>query len=383
MNESARALAPDGGRNTPPKLRRQLSRFVAVAGAAAISLAGVALLGTTSPSTHTVDATSSTANERDVSGIGLVSTAPNLPPGFRAIFKDRFVQANGIRQHAVIGGDGPPLLLVHGWPENWYAWRKVMPELAKDYTVIAVDQRGIGRTEKTAGGYDAGTLADDLAALMTRLGHDRFAVVGHDTGAVVSYALAADYRNRVESLAFAEIPGPPGVGDLSQPPAPPMFVPEQLNDKLWHIPFNRVDDRLILDMVSSNADAYYRYEYSIQGGGETLSDAAIAYYIKLYTRNRDVLRASFGLYRAWDATLNQNRNVRQTTKLTIPVLGIGGENSWGDFVGHGMELTATDVTTVVLNDSGHWVAEQAPRQLVKVLTEFLAPYRAEAVDRVH
>ena len=190
------------------------------------------------------------------------------------------MKANDIRQHAVIGGEGPPLLLVHGWPENWYAWRHVMPELAKDYTVIAVDQRGIGRTEGTADGYDAGTLADDLAALMTKLGHEQFAVVGHDTGAVVSYALAADHRDRVERLAFAEIPGPPGVGDLMQPPAPPMFVPEQLNDKLWHIPFNRVDDDLILDMVSSNADAYYRYEYAIQGGGTTLPDSAINYYIE-------------------------------------------------------------------------------------------------------
>ena len=202
------------------------------------------------------------------------------------------MQANGISQHVVIGGDGPPLLLVHGWPENWYAWRQVMPTLAKDYTVIAVDQRGIGRTQGTPEGYDAGTLADDLAALMTELGFEKFAVMGHDTGAVISYALAADHPARVQRLAFAEIPGPPGVGDPTQPPAPPMFVPEEVNNKLWHIPFNRVDDDLILDMVSSNANAYYRYEYKIQGGETTLPDSAINYYIGLYTRSRDALRTS-------------------------------------------------------------------------------------------
>jgi pimeloyl-ACP methyl ester carboxylesterase len=378
MNEFAPEPVPEGRSHQPARLRHRAARLVAIAGAAAAGVAGIAVLGSTALSANTVAAAPAPSPRPANGGVGLVSTAPNLPPGFRSTFRSRFVNANGIRQHAVIGGDGPPLLLVHGWPENWYAWRKVMPKLAEDYTVIAVDQRGIGRSQKTAGGYDAGTLADDLAALMTKLGHEHFAVVGHDTGAVVSYALAADHRERVERLAFAEIPGPPGVGDLEEPPAPPMFVPEQLNDKLWHIPFNRVDDDLILDMVSSNADAYYRYEYSIQGGGATLSDPTMNYYIKLYTRTRDVLRASFGLYRAWDDTLNQNRTVRQATKLTIPVLGIGGENSWGEFVGHGMEPTATDVTTTVLPGSGHWVAEQAPAKLLEVLTEFLAPYHAAA-----
>ena len=86
-----------------------------------------------------------------------------------------------------------------------------MPTLAKNYTVIAVDQRGIGLTEKTTGGYDSATLATDLAALMTQLGHEQFAVVGHDTGMVISYALAADHRDRVDRLAVAEVPGPPGV----------------------------------------------------------------------------------------------------------------------------------------------------------------------------
>jgi pimeloyl-ACP methyl ester carboxylesterase len=353
------------------------TRLVAVAAAAATALAGLAFLASSTLTAGTVAAAPSSARATGHDNIGVVSTAPNLPTGFKTTFKSRFVHANGIRQHAVIGGDGPPLLLVHGWPENWYAWRHVMPALAKDYTVIAVDQRGIGRTEKTADGYDAGTLADDMAALMTELGHERFAVVGHDTGAVISYALAADHRDRVDRLAFAEIPGPPGVGSLEEPPAPPMFVPEPLNDKLWHIPFNRVNDDLILDMVSSNADAYYRYEYAIQGGGATLPNSAIDYYIKLYTRDRSALRASFGLYRAWDATLNQNRAVRQATKLTIPVIGIGGVDSWGEFVGHGMEPTATDVTTAVI-PGGHWVAEQAPTQLLEVLTEFLAPYHAAA-----
>src|SRR5215211_8571763 len=102
-------------------------------------------------------------------GLGSVSRAPNLPAGFTDTFTSRYIDTGELRQHAVVGGDGPPLLLVHGWPENWYAWRLVMPQLARDFEVIAVDQRGIGLTDKPRDGYDTGTLADDLVALIDAL----------------------------------------------------------------------------------------------------------------------------------------------------------------------------------------------------------------------
>jgi pimeloyl-ACP methyl ester carboxylesterase len=310
---------------------------------------------------------------RTPTGPGSVSGAPRLSAGFTRTFKSRFVQANGIRQHAVIGGEGPPLLLVHGWPETWYAWRLLMPALARDFTVIAVDQRGIGLTDKPQDGYDSATLASDLVALMDALGHQRFAVVGHDTGYIIGYALAADQRDRVARVALAEIPGPPlPPAPPPAPPSPPLFVPELANNRLWHIPFNRVNDELIVDMVRSNADAFYRYEFAIQGGGATLPEYAINYYVSLYNRNKDALRASFGLYRAWDATLAQN-DQRKNQPLAMPVLAIGGANSWGDLVGH---VAANDVQTVVIPGVGHWVAEQAPEEMLAALTAFLAPYRA-------
>ena len=131
------------------------------------------------------------------------------------MFTSRYVDTGELRLHAVIGGEGPPLLLVHGWPETWYAWRLLMPALARDFEVIAVDQRGRGLSDKPAGGYDTGTLANDLVALMDALGHERFAVVGHDTGFAIAYALAADHPDRVERVALAEIPGLPGSGALA------------------------------------------------------------------------------------------------------------------------------------------------------------------------
>ena len=358
--------SPDVGPSRPAP---GLSRRAFTAGA--IAAAGVPLLGVPS-------AVAATSRRRVPDDFGSVSTAPRLPAGFTDMFESRFVHANGIRQHVVIGGDGPPLLLVHGWPENWYAWRFVMPTLARSYTVIAVDQRGIGLSEKPRGGYDAATLGSDLAALMTELGHRRFAVVGHDTGYIISYALAADHRDRVERLVLAEIPGPPGVGRPED--AVPLFLPDALNNRLWHILFNRVDDEVIIDMVQSNAAGFYGYEYSIQAGPAKLPDYATRYYVRLYTRDRNALRATFGLYRAWEATQTQNGE-RQKSKLTIPVLGVGGGNSWGPLAAQGIAPAATDVQTAVIPGAGHWVAEQAPVELLAALTDFLAPYGAHAASR--
>src|SRR5438105_12144916 len=110
-------------------------------------------------------------------GPGSVAGAPNLPDGFTNTFTSHYVETGAVRLHAVIGGDGPPLLLIHGWPGSWYYWRLVMPELAREFEVVAVDQRGIGLSDKPEEGYDTATLANDLVGLMDSLGHTQFAVV--------------------------------------------------------------------------------------------------------------------------------------------------------------------------------------------------------------
>jgi pimeloyl-ACP methyl ester carboxylesterase len=291
---------------------------------------------------------------------------PHLPAGFSRTFRSRFIDAGKVRLHAVIGGEGPPLLLVHGWPENWYAWRRVMPALARDFEVIAVDQRGIGRSDKPADGYDTGTLAGDLVALMDALGHERFAVVGHDTGHFISYALAADHPNRVARVALLEVPGPPGAT-----PSPPLFVPEPINNKVWHIPFNRVD-KVPEQLIRGREDIYFGYEFAIQAG-KKLPEEVVRYYVRLVS-NPDALRGSLGFYRAWDATIEQNAQ-RKNRPLTMPVLAIGGEASWGELVGDAMKSLANDVQSVVIPGTGHWLAEEAPRELLAALTPFLAPYR--------
>jgi pimeloyl-ACP methyl ester carboxylesterase len=141
-------------------------------------------------------------------GPGSVSGAPNLPDGFTGTFTSQYIDSGNLRQHVVTGGDGPPLLLVHGWPQTWYAWRLVMPALARDFSIVAPDQRGCGLSGKPEDSYDTGTLAADLVALMDALGYRRFAVAGHDTGMWIGYALAADHPGRINRLAVAETPLP-------------------------------------------------------------------------------------------------------------------------------------------------------------------------------
>src|SRR6476646_11815605 len=115
-------------------------------------------------------------------GPGSVSGAPGLPAGFGDTYSSRYVDAGDLRLHAVTGGEGPPLLLVHGWPQTWYAWRMLMPALARDFFVVAPDQRGIGLSGKPQDGSDTATLAGDMVALMEALGHRRFALYGTDVG---------------------------------------------------------------------------------------------------------------------------------------------------------------------------------------------------------
>jgi pimeloyl-ACP methyl ester carboxylesterase len=302
---------------------------------------------------------------------GSASGAPNLPAGFTETFTSRLVDVGaGVRLHAVIGGDGPPLLLIHGWPETWYAWRALMPALARDFQVVAVDQRGIGLSDKPENGYDTSTLAGDLVALMDALGHQRFAVVGVDTGMLIGYALAADHPDRVQRLVVGEAPLP-GVS-----PPTPLVLPDAVKAKLWHIPFNQ-QDGVNEQLVTGREEIFFAAEFAAAAGTNKLPDQAVRYYVDTLASSPEHLHGSFQMYRAFGATTAQNAQ-RKTRRLSMPVLAIGGEQSLGDKAAETMRLVADDVQGLVIPGTGHWLAEQAPEQMLAALTTFLAPYRDSA-----
>jgi pimeloyl-ACP methyl ester carboxylesterase len=300
-------------------------------------------------------------------GPGSVSGAPDLPAGFTGTFTSRYVDTGDLRLHAVTGGDGPPLLLVHGWPQTWYAWRLLMPALARHFQVIAPDQRGTGLSGQPQDGYDTGTLAGDLVALMDALGHQRFAVAGHDTGMWIGYALASDHPDRVDRLAVAETPLP-GVS-----PSPPLFANAHLNNALWHFAFNRlaaVNDQL----VTGREEIYFGWQFATKAA-RPLPGYAVRHYVDTLAADPEALHASFAIYRALDTTIAQNKR-RKTRRLTLPVLAIGGAESLGETVGNTMKLAADDVQSLVIPGCGHHPAEETPEEMLAALTEFLAPYRA-------
>jgi pimeloyl-ACP methyl ester carboxylesterase len=300
-------------------------------------------------------------------GPGSVWGAPHLPARFTDTFTSRYIDAGDVRLHAVTGGDGPPLLLIHGWPGSWYYWRLVMPALARDFAVIAVDQRGIGLSDKPEDGYDTGTLAGDLAGLMDALGHERFAVVGVDTGMLIGYALATDYPGRVVRLAVGEAPLP-GVT-----PPNPLVLPDQLVDRLWHIPFNQLKETNE-KLVRGREEIFFGAEFSASAGTNKLPEDAVKYYVDGLASSPEALHGSFQLYRAFGATAAQNQE-RKTRRLPMPVLAMGGAESLGAMAADTMKLTADDVQTLVIPGIGHWLAAQAPGELVAALTGFLAPHR--------
>jgi len=309
---------------------------------------------------------SSSAELATPEGPGSVSGAPNLPEGFTSTFTSRYVATGELRQHVVSGGQGPPLLLLHGWPQTWYAWRLVMSALARDFSVVVPDQRGTGLSGRPADGYDTGTLAGDMVALMDALGHQRFAMVGHDTGMWIGYALAADHPDRLACLAVAETPLP-GVT-----PSPPLFAPGRLNNALWHFAFNRlaeVNDQL----VTGREEIYFGWQFASKAAMK-LPDYAVRHYVNTLASSHEALHASFAIYRALDTTIAQNQQ-RKERRLTLPVLGIGGQYSLGEQVADAMKLAADDVQTLVIPGCAHWVAEETPEETLAALTAFLAPYR--------
>jgi pimeloyl-ACP methyl ester carboxylesterase len=303
-------------------------------------------------------------------GPGSVSAAPNLPAGFTDTFSSRFVDVDGVKLHAVVGGDGPPLLLIDGWPETWYAWRLIMPALAERFTVVAPDQREMGISDKPRGtGYDSASLASELVAMMETLGHDHFAVVGHDTGMIIAYALTADHPDRVERLAVAETTLP-GVA-----PSPPGFGPDKLNDLLWHISTNRLAE-VNQTLIEGKEDVDFGFEFEIRPA-HPFPPEVVKYYIDAIAADPQVLRGTFELYRAIGATVAQNAE-RKAHPLTMPMLAIGGAAGSGDGPGKAMQLAASNVQIEVIPDAGHFVAEEAPDAMVSLLTAFLAPYARTA-----
>jgi pimeloyl-ACP methyl ester carboxylesterase len=257
--------------------------------------------------------------------------------------------------------DADVVVLLHGWPETWFAWRHVIPRFADRYRVIAPDLRGFGDSSKPGTGYDMASLAGDIAALLDRLGVASAHVVGHDYGAATGYALAARWPERVRSLAILDmlIPGF-GLEDMVR------FSPSGWG--LWHIPFHCEPD--VPEMLIAGREREYLAWFlrNHSHNPEAVGEEALAVYAA-HLRRAGGIRGAFGVYRALYESAEQNRALA-ARKLGMPVLALGGAMSMGDGVAAWMRGLAENVESDLVPESGHWIVEEQPEWLAARLLTF-------------
>ncbi|SFL54220.1 alpha/beta fold hydrolase [Methylorubrum salsuginis] len=277
-----------------------------------------------------------------------------LPPGGTR----HFVAANGVRLHAVTAGSGPPVVLLHGWPQTWYAWRDTMERLSDRFTLIAPDLRGIGLSERTASGYEKRTLAADIAALIVQRAGGRARVVGHDMGGKVALALAYLHPECVERLVLVDcaVPGTES-GDA-------------LNGGAWHYGFHMAPG--FPEMLTRGRERdYIRAQIRTWSHRkDAVTEAAITEHARHYATSGG-MTAGFNLYRTLpqDAELIASFGER---KLDIPVLTIGGRYSVGNRLAAAMRPRATKLESVIAQESGHFVPEEEPTFFCDQVARFLS-----------
>src|SRR6478672_1163357 len=276
-------------------------------------------------------------------------------------FSHDTASVNGSTLHYVIGGHGDPVVLLHGWPETWYEWHLVMPALAKNYTVIAPDLRGLGDSSKPPTGYDGKTVAEDIHQLVTKLGFKTIFLVGGDVGALMAYPYAAAHPMEVKKLAVWEAP----IVGLTAPGRTPV----------WMFFFHQVPD-LLEALVNGKETTYLSWFYNnLAYNPSAITQAAINEYVSHYSAPGG-MRAGFEYYRALPQDAIQNMNYSKT-KLPMPVLALGGGyipalggNLTTPSVIYGMKILAQNVQTVIVPNSGHWIPEEQPQFFVKQLANF-------------
>lgn len=274
-------------------------------------------------------------------------------------FRHQMVHAGKAKIHAVVGGKGPPLVLIHGFPQTWWEWRRMMPRLAEAHTVVAIDLRGAGHSDCPQGGYDKETMAADVHGVMTSLGFERYAVCGHDIGAMVAIALACTHRSAVTRLAVldASQPGWSGWEANCAKPA------------LWHFAFHQKRDlpeRLLFGREYDYVSTFIA-DRAFDHGAHTAEDIRVFACALAQPGNT---RGGLEWYRAFP-TDHRNAQAWKQEKLTIPVLALGGEHNYGPMIVAMLEEFAENVSGGSIAGCAHWLPEERPAETADALLKFL------------
>jgi len=275
-------------------------------------------------------------------------------------FKNQTVTlADGERIFVRSGGAGPAVVLIHGFGDTGDMWGPLAQDLAKTHLVIVPDLRGMGHSSKAASGYDKKSQAVDIRAVVTALKQDKTAVVGHDIGTMVAYAYAASYPDKVDKLVVMDAPVP-GIAPWDQ------II---LWPALWHFNAGGPDfERLVAGRERIYLDRFWN---EFAGTPSKIDEATRRHYAELYSQP-GAMRAAFAQFNAIAQKDVADNIELSKTKLTMPVLAIGGEKSFGENMAIVMRNAATNVRGEVVPDAGHWLMEESPDATVALIGGFLA-----------
>jgi len=277
---------------------------------------------------------------------------------FPASFKTRTISTNGAQIFVHVGGQGPAVVLLHGYGETGDMWAPLAARLARDHTVIVPDLRGMGLSSHPAGGYDKKTQAGDVAGVLDALKVDKVELVTHDIGNMVGYAFAAEQPERVTKFALLDAPLP-GVGPWDEILKSPL---------LWHFRFGGPDmERLVKGRERIYLDRFWN-EFSADP--KSFDEASRRHYARLYALP-GAMHSGFEQFKAFDQDAIDNKAFLAKGMLPMPVLAVGGEKSFGPMMAVVMRAAATNVQEVVIPHSGHWLMEENPTATVSAIVHFL------------
>ncbi|MBB3222811.1 pimeloyl-ACP methyl ester carboxylesterase [Massilia umbonata] len=285
------------------------------------------------------------------------SAMANGVPAYPATFRLTDVQVDGATIHVRVGGKGPAVVLLHGFGDTGDMWAPLAARLAAGHTVVVPDLRGMGRSSRPAGGYDKKSQAGDIRTVLASLGIEKSAVVGHDIGTMVAYAYAARYPQQTAKLVVMDAPVP-GIPPWDQIVRNPL---------LWHFSFGGPDaERLVAGRERIYLDRFWN---EFAGNPAKVDEETRRHYAALYAQP-GAMRAAFAQFNTIPQDEKDNQ-VSMRTKLTMPVLAIGGEKSFGANEAIVMRNAASDVTEVVIRDAGHWLMEEQPGATIDAIAGFL------------
>ena len=273
-------------------------------------------------------------------------------------FRIRKIKVDGAMIHVRVGGKGPAVVMLHGFGDTGDMWAPVAAALIHNHTVVVPDLRGMGLSSHPEGGYDKKTQARDIAQVMDKLNIDKADFVTHDIGNMVGYAFAAQFPARVTRWVVIDAPLP-GIGpwdDILRNPA------------LWHFNFRGPDaERLVKGRERIYLDRFWN---ELSANPKAIDEATRRHYAKLYARP-GAIHSAFNQFGAFTQDAIDNKALAANGKLTIPVLALGADHSFGAQMADDVRFVATNVTGGIITDSGHWVMEEQREQTTATIVKFI------------